>query len=300
MSHAHATPPVVTAAQVEDLSDAAFLTGADGVIAVWNSAAGDLLGYDAAAVTRQRCADLLDGIGPGGAHVCAMPCPLLLALRGAERVAAHPDMVARRADGERVRLSVMAMRVSSGGVPMLLHQLRDEPLSERDPLTATLSRHALLVRLLDEQSRSQRSRTPLTLAMIDIDGLKAINDAYGHAAGDRVLIAVARTLRQGRRSDLIGRWGGDEFVVLLPDTDPEDAAPRLCRTLDEFARGQEAFGLRASFSAGVVEVVARAPIHSVMARADAALYRAKRSGRGRVVREPGIELTGRASATTPR
>lgn len=293
-------PPAISAQQVEELADAAFLTDPDGSISVWNPAACELLGYEAGTAVGRRCAELLDGIGAAGGHVCALPCPMLLALHAGRPAAAHPDMVVRRADGERVRLSVMAMRVERDGVAMLLHQVRDEPLSERDPLTGALSRHAFVVRLLDEQNRARRSGSSLALAMVDVDGLKSVNDGHGHDAGDRVLLAVASALRQGRRSDLVGRWGGDEFAVLLPDTAAADAAPRLCRTLDSFEREVRVGGRPVSFSAGIVPVDPRAQIHRVMARADAALYHAKRSGRGRVDLGATIEVVGRARVRTRR
>jgi diguanylate cyclase (GGDEF)-like protein len=278
--------PTVTEDQVQRLVDAAFLTDPDGRIAVWNAAATELLGHPAESAVGGQCAALLEGVKMHGTPVCLHPCPMvqgLLPSRRASRTAAHPDMLVRRTDGQRINLSVIAMAVCFDGVPMLMHLLRNEPQSERDPLTGTLNRDAFTVRVLDEQNRALRTSSSLSLALIDVDGLKAINDAQGHSTGDRLLIAVADSLRAGRRADLVGRWGGDEFVALLPDATPMEGARRLRRTLDSLGRTVTIGGQPATFSAGVVQLEPHDPLTTVFAAADVALYRAKQAGRARVL-----------------
>ncbi len=273
--------PMITSAQVERLTDAAFLTDADGTITTWNSAAAELLGHPATRAVGSRCAVLLEGVKMYGAPVCTQPCLLvqgLLAVQRSSRAPAHPDMVARHSDGGRVNLSVVAMAVSVDRIPMLLHLLRHEAQSEHDPLTGSLSRDAFTVRVLDEQNRALRMGSSLAVALVDVDGLKAINDAHGHATGDRLLIGIADALRAGRRADLVARWGGDEFVVLLPDATPVEGAQRLRRTLRLLRQTVTLEWKPATFSAGVAQLEAQAPFNAALEMADEALYRAKRRG----------------------
>jgi diguanylate cyclase (GGDEF)-like protein len=278
---------VMTGDQLQALADPAFATDADGVIAAWNGAATELLGHTVRRAVRTRCAVLLEGVGPQGVPVCARPCPMLHGLVPRRRIARerpgaprHPDLLVRNARGDRVSLSVLTVPVTLDGVPMLLHLLRDQPLTERDPLTGALSRDAFAVRALDERNRSARSGSPLALALVDLDALKAINDLHGHAAGDRALVAVAQVLRTGRRTDLVGRWGGDEFAVLMPDTPADKAVARMRRTLGALERSASTAGSRLTFSAGVVTTDPEMPLGVIMERADAAMYGAKRAGRG--------------------
>ena len=187
-------------------------------------------------------------------------------------------MVARHADGGRLNLSVVAIAVSVDGIPMLLHLLRHDAHSDHDPLTGSLSRDAFTVRVLDEQNRALRVGSSLAVALVDVDGLKAINDAHGHATGDRLLIGIADALRAGRRADLVARWGGDEFVVLLPDATPVEGTRRLRRTLRLLSQTVTREGHPTTFSAGVAQLAPEAPFTMPIQVADKALYRAKRRG----------------------
>jgi diguanylate cyclase len=132
--------------------------------------------------------------------------------------------------------------------------------------------------VLDEQNRALRIGSSLAVALVDVDGLKAINDAHGHATGDRLLIGIADALRAGRRADLVARWGGDEFVVLLPDATPVEGSRRLRRTLRLLRQTVTLEGKLATFSAGVARLEPQAPFTMAIQMADKALYRAKRRG----------------------
>jgi diguanylate cyclase (GGDEF)-like protein len=277
--------PMITPAQVERLADAAFLTDPDGTIAVWNRAATELLGHPASRAVGGRCAVLLEGVKMHGAPVCTHPCLMVQGLLPARRssrssayASAHPNMVARHANGGRLNLSVVAIAVSLDGIPMLLHLLRHDAHSDHDALTGLLSRDAFTVRVLDEQNRALRIGSSLAVALVDVDGLKAINDAHGHATGDQLLIGIADALRAGRRADLVARWGGDEFVVLLPDATPVEGTRRLRRTLRLLSQTVTLEGQPATFSAGVAQLEPEAPFAMAIQAADEALYRAKRRG----------------------
>ncbi len=167
-------------------------------------------------------------------------------------------------------------------------QLRE--LAQTDPLTGLANLRAFRVRIEEEVKRARRYRTPLTCVMADMDNLKPVNDQLGHAAGDRAIAAVAGILREElRETDFGARYGGDEFVILLPHTSAEEGrvfAERACTRVRE--RVVEISGWRiplgASFGVACLpEGADEASAETLLREADAALYAAKRAGRGRVV-----------------
>jgi diguanylate cyclase (GGDEF)-like protein len=160
-------------------------------------------------------------------------------------------------------------------------------LRHTDPLTGIATRFALLPRLREEQSRLRRTGAASSVCMMDLDYFKQINDRYGHAAGDRVLEAVsAFVARHVRRHDQVCRYGGEEFVLLLPDTEPASALPmidRLRRGLAEHPielPGGERVCISGSF--GLAPLSPEQPVEDSIRRADTAMYAAKRGGRNRV------------------
>ncbi len=155
-------------------------------------------------------------------------------------------------------------------------------LATIDGLTGLLNRRAVAERLHGEVRRAQRHRQALAVLAIDLDGLKRINDGYGHEAGDAALRRVSDVLKSVcRASDIVGRWGGDEFLVLAPGDSEEDA-----RRLAERIRAAVAAVAGAtplSVSIGVATLGAREPsLEALVRHADDALYEAKRRGRDRV------------------
>jgi len=159
-------------------------------------------------------------------------------------------------------------------------------LSHRDTLTGLLNRRALYPLLLREAHRLRRGGEGYALLMIDIDHFKRVNDNHGHAAGDAALVSIAQILRGvGRELDQVARLGGEEFCLLLPGTDRDGALHLGQRVRDAVAQAAW-HGLQHPLTVSVGVAAAldadEAP-DSVMARADAALYRAKAEGRDRVV-----------------
>lgn len=163
-------------------------------------------------------------------------------------------------------------------------------IADTDALTGVLSRHRLMSRLDEEVMRAQRYGRPLAMLAFDIDLFKAVNDSFGHEAGDRTLVAVADAARRViRGTDFIGRVGGDEFIVLLPETDAQTAlgiGERLCSDIAGLRiEAEPGKALCATISAGAAALRAGPPegdsADRLRARADAALYEAKRAGRNR-------------------
>nr|EKU5055187.1 biofilm formation regulator diguanylate cyclase SiaD [Pseudomonas aeruginosa] len=159
--------------------------------------------------------------------------------------------------------------------------------SIRDPLTGLPNRRMLLERLREENERSQRHGQSYVLAMLDVDFFKQVNDTWGHDSGDRVLVEIARAMESELREyDLCGRWGGEEFLPLLPQTRLQDAGPVLERVRDSVRTlavrvGTEALSVTASV--GVTEHRIGETYSQTVNRADAALLDAKRSGRDKCV-----------------
>jgi len=156
-----------------------------------------------------------------------------------------------------------------------------------DGLTGLANRRATSDALHAEAARAERLETPLSVALADIDGFKDVNDVHGHAVGDEVLRAFAEVLRETlRESDVAGRWGGEEFLLLLPGADEDGAAQLADRVrLGLAARSIPSVpGLRVTASFGVAEYAGETNTEQLVAAADSALYRAKRAGKDRVER----------------
>jgi diguanylate cyclase (GGDEF)-like protein len=165
---------------------------------------------------------------------------------------------------------------------------RLEQLAITDAMTGILNRRGLENRLSAEFNRSRRYDRPLSVLMIDIDSFKAINDVLGHAYGDFVLAKVASMLASGvRDSDVAGRYGGEELVVLLPETASDDAvtvAENLRIVVREHAFDRGGDHVEATVSVGVATLVdVEAGADALVELADQAMYQAKRAGKDRVV-----------------
>ena len=154
-----------------------------------------------------------------------------------------------------------------------------------DPLTGALNRRGFDQACQRESSRARRSGTRLALAHIDLDDFKQLNDTLGHQAGDRVLVQLVElSQRSLRPSDVLCRFGGEEFVLMLPVNAIEEAAAAVSRLLCEFSAQCVAGAGRAmTFSAGVVVQGVDESLVEAIERADAATYAAKRAGKNRVV-----------------
>ena len=156
-------------------------------------------------------------------------------------------------------------------------------IADRDPLTRVLNRRSLYETLASEIQRARRYRSPLSVIMFDIDHFKRINDNYGHAVGDRMLVGTVETVRSELRAgDQLARYGGDEFVIIAPGTDREQTSA-LAERLRNLIAGVQVPALPpVTCSFGVCQADEE-DADGLIARADRLMYEAKQSGRNRVV-----------------
>jgi diguanylate cyclase (GGDEF)-like protein/PAS domain S-box-containing protein len=153
-------------------------------------------------------------------------------------------------------------------------------LAERDALTRIANRYRLEKVLLEECDRAQRFRLPLSLIAMDVDDFKPINDRHGHAVGDQTLVRVVECLETClRHGDLLARWGGDEFMVILPKSPLESTKALAERMRGELSKLPAVGNVQVTLSLGVVERRNDESPASLMARADQALYRSKAAGK---------------------
>lgn len=279
------------AALLEGLADGVVLVGRDRRIVAWNRAAATMTGYAPGEVVGRTCEGGPLGLSePRGCRICGGDCLVERALSGRTGELYAEVVTVGRGDEGRVDLDVRGSPVldASGGAIGAVVILRgvahstppDAALS--DPLTGLGNRRALDGQFAVRTGARSGADRPLSAVMLDLDGFKRINDTGGHPAGDAVLRAVGEVLRRGcRGADFVARYGGDEFLVLV-DGDREAAARVAGRLRGSLAavRTPGGAGLTASF--GVAEATPGEAPEGLVARADAALYRAKALGGDRV------------------
>jgi diguanylate cyclase len=160
-------------------------------------------------------------------------------------------------------------------------------LVRQDQLTGTLNRKGLDEVLEREMARGQRRNAPLCVAMLDIDNFKKLNDTYGHQTGDEALTHLARVVQDTLRpQDTVARYGGEEFVIVLPETELAEGVTAMTRLQRELTRRiflHDNEKTLITFSAGVARFGQDETREQALARADAAMYEAKRAGKNRVI-----------------
>ncbi|MGA8897925.1 MAG: diguanylate cyclase [Bradyrhizobium sp.] len=183
--------------------------------------------------------------------------------------------------------SAMRDSLYKSGLALREANKRIEQLAELDDLTGSFNRRCIMRFLDDEVARADRVNAPCSIALIDLDWFKRINDTYGHPTGDEVLRTFAITVFANIRGvDRFGRYGGEEFLLVLPDTALETAArmlERLRTIVADLDWSAFALGMQVTVSAGVATLNPNETSDTFLARADSALYKAKAQGRNRIV-----------------
>ncbi|OBT13180.1 hypothetical protein A9264_14540 [Vibrio sp. UCD-FRSSP16_10] len=177
-------------------------------------------------------------------------------------------------------LSISGLILATFGVhKMFVHQNR---IAEIEPLTNTFNKRAIESLSKTELSRAKRNKANTSLILIDIDYFKSVNDNYGHQVGDKALIAVADHLRKQVRSyDLLSRWGGDEFIILCPNTNKTEVIEVMTRLQKPVSFELETTHVDVTLSIGATTIdhTGKAEFNALFVEADKALYFVKQSGR---------------------
>jgi diguanylate cyclase (GGDEF)-like protein len=180
----------------------------------------------------------------------------------------------------------LALYVSSALMIAQFRRLYDHEryLSRIDPLTRIENRRALLEAAARAKSFSDRQQTPLSIAYLDLDGFKQLNDYLGHASGDQVLLVTATTIRNVvRPTDVVARIGGDEFAILIPGTDTDTAARIMYRVRSELVRAMQDRGWQVTCSIGLASFSPPvASVDDMLRAADQTMYAAKNMGKNRL------------------
>lgn len=182
---------------------------------------------------------------------------------------------------ERVRSQRRDLEIKNSALQDALARI--EQMATEDELTGLMNRRHMLRVITEHAQRHARMGQKFCLVMLDLDAFKAINDTYGHGVGDNVIRSFAReAVKAMRETDVISRWGGEEFLILLSESPPHDSSiglGRLRSALNNAVVCDSTPKLRIQFSAGITEYRALEAIEQTIERADRALYKAKASGR---------------------
>ena len=183
------------------------------------------------------------------------------------------------------RLSAIRQQLREQKKALAAALAQNEQLARQDDLTGLPNRRHAMEMMEYEERRAKREKVPPCVCMIDLDHFKRINDTYGHAAGDIVLQKLAQVAVPALRApDILARWGGEEFILLMPETTLEEATQVVGRLRSLLAQPHlwtEYPQLQVTFSAGIATLLPSETVHDAVQRADVALYRAKENGRNR-------------------
>jgi diguanylate cyclase (GGDEF)-like protein/PAS domain S-box-containing protein len=286
---------------VENLADGVYLVDPDRKITYWNHGAELISGHSAGAVVGSHCFDnILGHVNAQGHSLCHTACPLAQTIADGNPREAFVWL--KHADGHRkpVRVRTSPVRDGTGRIIGGVEVFSDETVSTRveadaararrdaltDELTGLPNRRLFNAALAGRLENLTRYGWRFGLLIADLDHFKAINDEFGHAFGDAALVGVAATLRGAvRAGDVLARWGGEEFSVLVESSDEAtlaDAAERLRILVAQSEVHRDGISRTLHVSVGGALARLDDSAETLFARADAALYRAKTSGRNRI------------------
>jgi diguanylate cyclase (GGDEF)-like protein/PAS domain S-box-containing protein len=289
---------------LDESHDGVYFVDNDRTIRYWNKGAELITGYQAEEVIGRHCyRDIMCHIDPDGRRTCQGSCPLDIAMH-AESTGIR-RLYLKNKQGKRIPVDVRGTPIREPGSNQVIgaveifrdvtvYEEREKAaqiiarLAATDPLTGLLNRRQLEVELELEISRTQRLKLPLSLLYGDLDDFKRINDQHSHACGDQLLKSVVTAMQEGTRPyDRLSRFGGDEFVLLLPETQLQlgvEIAERLRRAVAgiDLACDNPRKAGRTSVSFGLAELRAGETSEQLIDRADQALIKAKKSGKNSV------------------
>jgi diguanylate cyclase (GGDEF)-like protein/PAS domain S-box-containing protein len=287
---------------LDNLNDGLYFVDPDRLVIFWNKAAQQLTGYHASEVIGRHCGDgLFAHLDQNGSAICTDDsCPALDAIRTEREV--ERDMFVHHKAGHQIPVRARAVPIRNEqrritGVAVIYTNRKDaltaaqrirelERLAMNDALTSMANRRFMEITLRARLAALQRYGWSFGALFLDIDDFKKVNDSYGHEIGDQVLKMVAKTLQNSLRPfDIVGRWGGEEFlgIVLNADEDQLYRVANRCRVLIEKSgfkvRDDE---VRVTASIGTTIAHARDTVDSLVKRVDNLLYQSKAAGKNRI------------------
>jgi diguanylate cyclase (GGDEF)-like protein/PAS domain S-box-containing protein len=290
---------------LDEMSDGVYFVDQDRKILYWNEGAFRLTGYTAEELLGRHCQDnILCHVDHIGTKLCLEGCPLSASLADGE--AHRANVFLRHKEGRRVPISVRVQPIKAvdGSIAGAIEIFSDdsakveaqrriegmERLAFLDHLTGLSNRRFMKMSIRTALSEYKVHKAPFGMLMFDLDGFKAINDTFGHNCGDRALREVAKTLVGSLRpTDIVGRWGGDEFLAIVKDVTLETLkvlVERCVVMVSETAipcdKGKP---VCLSISAGAAMIRSGETVEALVHRADELMYRSKTGGRGRATTE---------------
>ena len=283
---------------LDNLYDGVYFVDRERKINYWNKGAEHITGYPQEKVLGSYCYNnLLQHVKENGEQLCSSGCPLLATINDGQP--RETEVYLRHADGFRVPVIVRttpiydkkgeitgAVEVFSNNQTIMKMKRRVSKLEQTviyDTLTQIGNRKHIEVKINSALQEYQYVRFPFGVLFIDIDHFKAVNDTFGHITGDKVLRAVANTLRHNlRETDTCGRWGGEEFLVLVVNLDNEKLkaiAEKLRSLVEQTVITTESSELNVTISIGATLVHHGDTLESLIYRADKLMYKSKSSGR---------------------
>jgi len=298
----------LNATLLERVSDGNYFVSRDRHITYWNRGAEQITGYSAETVVGRSCSEgLLRHVNDAGRQLCLHGCPLAGVMKdGVPRTA---EIYLHHKDGHRVPITVRSepIRDAAGEIVRAAEVLTSRrpvdsaPVDRRrddgsiDPVSGLAARRIGELQLQALMRAAAEGTQSLGLLFMDVDHFKAVNDTYGHRVGDEVLRMVATSMANGLRADdLVVRWGGEEFLALLPgvNSDSLEAAAERVRMLVENSWIQQAgVQVRVTVSIGATMATAADTGETLVDRADGLMYSSKSAGRNLVTSDNGMLIS---------
>lgn len=286
---------------IDNLYDGVYFVDRDRRITYWNKSAERLTGYPNTRVVGTFCHDnLLNHVTENGKHLCQDGCPLHATMQdGRPREA---EVYLRHADGHRIPVLVRtspihdesqniigAVELFSNNKSLFKMKRRVDQLEHSilvDPLTGIGNREYAELKIISALGEYRLQALSFALLFLDIDHFKSVNDMHGHNAGDKVLKNTANTLKHNLRgSDKCGRWGGEEFIVIVFEVDQielESVADKLRSLIETSVISIQGQDLHVTVSIGATLVAQDDTLETLVHRADSLMYKSKTEGRNRV------------------
>lgn len=269
-------------------------------ITFWNQGAERITGYSAQEVIDRYCHDnILNHVDENGTKLCFGGCPLHATIQDGKNREANVYLQHKL--GHRVTVKVRTTPLIENGITVgavelfvdeadkfaeLFELVELREIAFRDQLTGLPNRRFLDQHILYQLDMAHKLDMSVGIAFVDIDFFKKVNDTYGHLIGDETLKVLAKTLTKGlRSSDVVGRWGGEEFILILPDSDSENLeliCEKLRMLVENSSIDRSETDLKITISIGATIMQSKDTPESIIGRADRLLYASKENGRNRV------------------